>query len=242
MADVASLYESACGQLLDQVLTLGPADLSRPVPATPEWTVHDVVAHLVSIVTGILEGDYPATWLVNIGKPEAIEDLNAWTQRMVDARRSASAAELAGEWRHGLARLMPLLRDEAARPPAAPAFADRVLITDLTAHHLDINGALGRDGGRDCAGVRIGTSFYLAGLPIWQPALPGLRIDTGDKTYTCGAGDSQAELRTSRFTLFRALSGRRSPGQVRAFDWTGDPEPYLGMFAPYGPRQAALDE
>lgn len=82
MADLVSVYESACGRLLGQVLELGPDDLSRPVPATPEWTVRDVVAHLVSIVTGLLEGDFPAAWFVNVGKPEAIGDLNAWTQRM----------------------------------------------------------------------------------------------------------------------------------------------------------------
>jgi len=135
-----------------------------------------------------------------------------------------------------------LLRDQAARPADLPAFTEGVLITDLTAHQHDISGALEYEGDRKSAGIRIGTSFYLGGLPLWQPALPGLRVEAGDKTYVCGTGEPRAGLRTDRFTLFRALSGRRSAGQIRARDWTGDPEPYLGMFAPYGQRQTPLYE
>ena len=36
------------------------------------------------------------------------------------------------------------------------------------------------------------------------------------------------------FELFRALTGRRSSAQIRRYDWTCDPEPYLPAFD-YGP-------
>ena len=65
---------------------------------------------------------------------------------------------------------------------------------------------------------------------------------TEAKTYTCGSEGVGASLRVSRFELFRALSGRRSPAQIRAWDWTGEPDPYLSMFAPYGVRADALVE
>jgi hypothetical protein len=35
------------------------------------------------------------------------------------------------------------------------------------------------------------------------------------------------------FELFRSLSGRRSRDQIRAMDWTRDPEPLLEVLSPY---------
>ena len=44
------------------------------------------------------------------------------------------------------------------------------------------------------------------------------------------------------FELFRALSGRRTIEQVRALAWDGDPEPHLGLFAPYPMPASPLAE
>jgi len=44
------------------------------------------------------------------------------------------------------------------------------------------------------------------------------------------------------FELARAASGRRSPDQIRAYDWDGDPEPFIALFYPYGLRTEALVE
>jgi hypothetical protein len=49
---------------------------------------------------------------------------------------------------------------------------------------------------------------------------------------------------TTRFELFRAATGRRSEAQIRGFEWSVDPEPYLPIFG-YGPfkvRSTNLDE
>lgn len=54
-----------------------------------------------------------------------------------------------------------------------------------------------------------------------------------DKTYSCGSGAPGASVRTSRFEQFRALSGRRSPDKILAYQWAG---------APYGTRTVALIE
>src|SRR5207302_6904296 len=35
---------------------------------------------------------------------------------------------------------------------------------------------------------------------------------------------------TEPFELFRALTGRRSAAQIRRFDWTIPPEPYVALF------------
>jgi hypothetical protein len=38
------------------------------------------------------------------------------------------------------------------------------------------------------------------------------------------------------------MSGRRSPDQIRAYDWNGDPEPFVDLFYIYGVRKEPLVE
>ena len=242
MAGIAEVYQSASALLCDRLADLGPDELALTVPATPDWTVHDAFAHVVSIASGLVDGDFPASWFLTIGQADAIVELNTWTERMIAVRRTRDVAELADEWQRTIAGMAALLDDATLRPATLPPFTEYVLVTDLTAHQYDIYGALGITDGRDAAGIRIGSSFYLSGLPAWQPDLPGLAIEVGDKTYTCGTGEPEAVLTTDRFTLFRALSGRRSQEQIRALAWDGDPDPVLTMFAPYGIRDTALVE
>jgi hypothetical protein len=42
--------------------------------------------------------------------------------------------------------------------------------------------------------------------------------------------------------LFRALSSRRSPSQLRALHWSGDAEIYLPLLPAYGKRSDDLIE
>jgi hypothetical protein len=72
--------------------------------------------------------------------------------------------------------------------------------------------------------------------------IPPLRFDVGDKSYTAGEGEAAATVHASRFELFRAMSGRRSPEQIRAYRWEGDADPYIPYFYPYGARGDALHE
>jgi hypothetical protein len=51
-------------------------------------------------------------------------------------------------------------------------------------------------------------------------------------------------LETTSFEGLRALTGRRSLGQVQALDWTGDPAQYLPAFTwgPFRPAESDLVE
>jgi hypothetical protein len=53
-----------------------------------------------------------------------------------------------------------------------------------------------------------------------------------------------ARLTVSTFEALRALTGRRSPDQLRAYDWSGDPAPWLDGFTwgPFTPAAASIDE
>lgn len=242
MAGIGSLYDAARAELGAQVATLPAHTLAQRVPATPDWSIHDVIAHLASIATGLATGDYPSSWFAGVGEPAAISELNDWTHRHVAARRSASTAQVIDEWESGAARIRPWLIEGHERPPSVLPFAEYVLLTDLTAHRCDVQVALGVPINSDEPGIRVATKFYLSSLPAWQPHLPALLIDVGEKIYSCGSGEPRATLTTDRFTLFRSLSGRRTERQIRDLDWSGDPEPFLQMFAPYGPREIDLYE
>ena len=58
------------------------------------------------------------------------------------------------------------------------------------------------------------------------------------------AGTPAGLVDAQAYELFRALTGRRSPAQIRALRWTVDPEPYLPafQFGPFTTRGADLDE
>jgi hypothetical protein len=123
-------------------------------------------------------------------------------------------------------------------------FAGHALLTDLAVHQQDIYGAMGVVKDRDAAAIGIGFASYVGGvgLRIGAAGGPSLRFVTEHKERVAGDGEPAATVRAPRFELFRALSGRRSPDQVRAYDWDGDPEPFLELFYPYGLREAALVE
>ena len=88
--DPVSAWREAFERVCTLVERLGAAELAATVPACPDWTVRDLLSHMVGLGADVLAGDEP-------------DDHNsAWTQRQVEARRDRSAADLLAEWR-GLA-------------------------------------------------------------------------------------------------------------------------------------------
>ena len=105
------------------------------------------------------------------------------------------------------------------------------------------SGGLERPGARDCDAIVIGVDWgvqVLAGLA--EPADATLRIETEAGTATVGAGARQVGVRVDRFELFRAMTGRRSLDQIRAFGWEGEPAPELLVFPIFTPRPTPLVE
>ena len=85
----------------------------------------------------------------------------------------------------------------------------------------------------------------LAGLAFDQRDQAGagaLRVVHEAGEVVAGDGDPTATVRTSRFEVVRAAVGRRSPDQIAAWDWDGEPDPtsiVLGRFAPGRPAPLA---
>jgi uncharacterized protein (TIGR03083 family) len=244
MADLGNVYTQLRDNILEFVGGLEPQELERSVPATPGWSVRDVVAHLAADASYAIAGDFPSEFFQSFGDAAAVTMINDWTARQLKEREGRPLDELVREWNTSGDELASMMRSEKPWPEDTFIFIDRVITTDAAVHQQDIFGAFGVERARESAAIKIGVSGYIATIG-WRLAagnLPPLVVDVGDKTYTAGDGEPGATVRASRFEFFRAMSGRRNPDQVRAYGWEGDPEPYVPLFYPYGMRSDALVE
>ena len=213
---IGALYADGRGRISDLVSGLGK-EAAAPVPACPEWSVHDVVAHLTGVCADILGGNLDGV------------ATDPWTAAQVEVRRHRTIDEVVAEW----SELAPQV--EAMADNFGPA--GNQLVADLTTHEHDIRGALSRPGARQSEGVMVATEFVVAsGLDSALRAheLPPLEVRAGEQSWVVGGTEPSGRLEGPAFELMRALTGRRSRRQICALGWTVDPAPYLPAFQ-FGP-------
>src|SRR5437899_915575 len=229
-------------------------DAVAVVPACPTWSVRDVLAHVTGLYADIVSGNLAGA---------ATDD---WTAAQVEARRAMPLDELLGESDEAGPKLAAMIDDFPGR------YGTQV-IADLAVHEHDIRGALDRAGARHSAAVILGTEFLLGAIVGPGAAALGvgpLEVRAGEGSWTVGTGEpptgepdamiaaavASAEpqppcdlepvghVTADPFELFRAFTGRRSAAQIRRFDWTVDPEPYLALFDlwPFTLRETDLAE
>ncbi|MFP5353336.1 MAG: maleylpyruvate isomerase family mycothiol-dependent enzyme [Actinomycetota bacterium] len=244
MPEVVDVYEQLRNDISEFVSGLTPEELDTSVPATPGWTIRQVVAHLAADATYLISGDFPREFFEAFGDEGAVVKLNDWTARQLDERKDRSLEEVLQDWKTSAIELTAMMRGEQPWPDGVLPFADRVVLTDAAVHQQDIFGALGIEEARDSVPIKIGLSGYIAtmGWRLASAGIPPLRFDLGEKSYVAGDGEPAATVRANRWEFFRAMSGRRSPEQIAAYDWKGDAEPYIPYFYPYGRRRDALVE
>ncbi|MGH2754275.1 MAG: maleylpyruvate isomerase family mycothiol-dependent enzyme, partial [Actinomycetota bacterium] len=143
MGDIADVFEELRRDVVSFVESLPVAHLQRRLPAAPEWTVRDVIAHLAGDADGVNNGDFPREFFNSFGDADAVRELNAWTANHVAVRKDLSLQEVLKEWDESAAKIVSALRGDSAMPENVPMFADRVLLTDLAVHQQDIFGAFG---------------------------------------------------------------------------------------------------
>lgn len=220
MGEVGAAYAGCKARICEIVSGIDGGGVMAEVPTCPDWSVHDVVAHLAGVVDDALAGrlDGVAT--------------DAWTAAQVDARRACSVADIVAEWH--------------AQAPAFEALLDplgdigRQAVADIVTHEHDIRTALGRAGSRDSDAVRIGLGFVAPALVDNAAALGvSLRVRATEGSEF-GDVDADVVLQGGAFELLRAMTGRRSGEQLRAMAWEGDAEAVLPAFR-YGPFRPAVD-
>ena len=217
--DLGRLYAAARERITALV---ADADPTTPVPATPGWDVHDVVAHVRGVVEDGLGGNMA-------GAPG-----EAWTAAQIERGRGVPVAELVAAW----AEQAPTFEGFLSSPAGAGVSA---AVLDVLTHEYDLRAALGAPGGLDDEAGRFAFGV-LAGSVVGRAAGAGLapvRI-ASEEGDVAGPTDAAVSVTVARVELIRAVLGRRCTEQVRAWTWTGDPEPYLPHVAIFGPRQDPL--
>ena len=209
-----------------RALAQGRDDLARvSVPRCPEWSAHDVIAHVAGVVDDALNGrlDGVAT--------------DPWTAAQVERGRGRTTAELLDQWDEQAPGFEGIL--DAIGPPG------RQSVLDVVTHEHDLRDALGEQGDRDSDAVTTGAGFIAdairrnaaaQGLPV-----PGFRTTDGGRW----TGDSDAAVVTADpFELIRAATGRRSERQIRALGWEGDVDAVIPAFTfgPFAPSPVDIVE
>jgi len=216
--DCGALYASVRAELVALVRSVPEAERHRSVPASPAWSVLDVVAHVVGLAADLNRGRFPGGEV----------DPEAWTAAQVEARRGRTIDELAREW------------DEEG-----PTFEDGMrtfgyevgchFLADLLAHRADVGAAVGRPGLEPGPALTAGLDWYLdvAHLALVAAGRGGVEVSVDGEATVLGPAPVLASVDLDGFEAFRALGGRRSRAQLAALPWRGDPTAVLEALSPY---------
>lgn len=201
-----AIYRSARGRIGALVAELDDEQLRTPVPATPDWTVHDVLAHLVGGGADVLANRLD-------GAPG-----DSWTARHVAERRHRPVGELLDEWERAASAVESSLPEKFTGPNLA---------ADAICHEADLHEALGLP--------RTDREHWQPFLDVLGN-LPSRRLrdtatlvisDELGKEWRCGSGESITLLRADGYELLRGLFSRRSRRQIAGWDWSPKPSVQL---------------
>src|SRR2546423_6899291 len=128
MADTAAVYAETRERLRELVAGLSEEELGTNVPATPAWSVRDVVAHLVGEARITNTGDAPPEFrlLESLRDPGQADLRDRINGEEVARRRDAPFPQVLEEWDGLVEQLMPKLRGEEPFPFPEP-FLDSIL-------------------------------------------------------------------------------------------------------------------
>jgi len=215
------LYLDSARRVADLVTPLDAAALQTLTPACPEWTVHDVLAHL-------------AGGAASFGTPDfAGVGTDPWTKAHVESRRDASVADLVAERQASLPKLEQVPSDNLR--------AWLPIVHDALTHEADIRGAIGAPG---LPADALAAAFPLlaAVLPMRLSALGPMTLELDGQPRSWGDGPPGLVVSTQTFEFWRGVYGRRSERQLRSWVVAGDAEAFAKELPLFGPRTTDLFE
>lgn len=121
--DPGVLYRT-CRERITALVRAPGVDESMVVPATPEWTVHDVIAHLSGIAEDATSGNMA-------GAPGDV-----WTAAQVARGKDRSLDDLLDQW----TTLAPFMEAVFSSPEGAPRLNG---VFDVHTHEADLRNAFG---------------------------------------------------------------------------------------------------
>lgn len=254
LRDRGAKYEAGRARITELVAGLDGDAAATEVPACPTWSVHAVVAHLTGVCADIIVGNVQPT-------PD-----DSWTAAQVEARKEQTLTETLEEWDDVGPKVAAIIDD-------FPGHYGAQMVADVTVHEHDLRGALAQRGARESDGLTTGLDYLMDVLvrpSMGALGLGPLEVRADGRNWVVGtddppSGDPDAawrdalispelppppsaspvgSLELSPFELFRAVTGRRSAAQIKRFDWTTEPDPFLPMFGlgPFTTRSTDLIE
>jgi uncharacterized protein (TIGR03083 family) len=208
----ATSYEELRVRVTGLVRDADPEVLDGTAPATPEWRVRDVIAHLAGTTDDVVNG-----------RLDGLAS-DAWTAAQVEKRRTVSFAELLAEWERwspGFERMLA----------AGPLEVTGQALFDAFSHEQDIRNAIGRPGARDSAALDDAWEWFVAVRT--SRGAPAIRFVTEQGEAVAGTGEPRATVRASRFELVRAITGRRTRAEMEAYGWEPEADPPMLLAAPF---------
>ncbi len=242
MVDLTAAYDEVRERFSATALGLDDAQAGLALRSCPGWSVHDVVAHHVGVISDASTGNAPEI-------PDGVDFLRDFDQvigtvfadmsaRQVRERSSRSVVELVDEWGSASSILWSMFRGErpVAPFPITPDVAPSVAINDVVVHEGDVREALGLGPAPETTALSLALTNYsfMAAVKVQSAGLPALRLRYEDREKVIGAGEPVATLTGTRHDLVRVLASRRSREQILAMEWDGDPSPYVDLLPAYG--------
>ena len=212
--DYAGAYHEVRVDVTELLRSQSETQLDTIAPATPEWRVRDIAAHLAGVCDDITQGN-----MTGVASDE-------WTAAHVAKRADWTIEHLLDDW-HEHATIV-----EDQMNAWGPGMGQMVF--DAFTHEQDIRGALDTPGGRESAAAAIAFDWITANLRAPADASsddprrrPPIRVITeageADILGPSAATTTATTLRVSRFEFLRTITGRRSRHQIELFDWDGAP-------------------
>lgn len=211
-----AIYRAARGRISTLAAGLTDDQLRIPVPATPGWSVHDVLAHLAGGAADVLAQRLD-------GAPGEY-----WTARHVAERRERTVGDLLDEWEHA---------SPAAEASLPERFTGPNLAADVICHEGDLCEALGLPRtDREHWQPFLDVLGRLPGKLLGDTATLVISDELGQQ-WRCGSGESVTTLRADGYELMRGLFSRRSRNQIAGWDWSPEPSAQLvDSFGVFGHR------
>ena len=206
-------WTAAQQRVIELVSGLSEEQAHAAVPACPDWSIRELLSHMVGLGADVLDGDEP-------------DDHNSvWTQGQVDKRADRDIAALIEEWQTLGAPLTAWMREHSAGP-----------LGDVAIHEQDLRGALRVAGAQDSAALADLRDTFVEQFGAKIEDLPPIALIGDSWTWTSrgNADDAETALQAGDFDLGRALLSRRSAAQLRGWTVRGDIGPYLDAFTALG--------
>jgi uncharacterized protein (TIGR03083 family) len=246
VVEVGAAYAEVQQRLAGLMAGLSADELATPTIACPAWTVQDVFAHHIGVLSDIVAGDLhelgdPTRLLDQWRDPEVARDRDAMTARQVDERRGRSVDSLVDEWLRTTSEQAPMLAGGQPLPGDPAGMLPFVAVNDVVVHEGDIREALGVEVAPEVAATSIALASYGATFDrrLRQLNLPALAFAYGGRTRQFGDGEPAATVAADRTTLVRMLASRLTPAQIRDLDWSGESGPFIAAIPEYGRSRPA---